>query len=319
MDHGVSGPVATRPAGSGRSSGTGKSGTPAERKSGATTRPGPGRPLTARSDSSRPGQRPLPLLVPGTRRPGPCAQPHPAVPRARGVSPSLRRPWSLGLERLTVPPPVHASIEEAVVSFVRARATPPVPGSVPGSGVTYAASPDGSSRLPVAGRCTRIGIAVRRWFHSSGRGAEPAGGRRVAEIVFSVTIGALVVLLALAVVSTVLPGAVALSAVGIGSLAATGGFAGYSSWRWVRWMRDRTDRMHWSVIAAAGAATTAAEFYGAAAIVASHSGFLERVTAFGGLGFVAALTVAVTGAAALVSYHRSVTDAQLVRFARRFA
>ncbi|MFG1927400.1 hypothetical protein [Cryptosporangium sp. NPDC048952] len=271
MDQGVSGSVATRP--NGRSS-SGKSGPSSERKSGATTRPGPGRPSLARTDQSRPQQRPG--LVPGTTRPAPCA-----APLASAMRDPHRRPWALGMERLTVPPAVHASIEDAVLAFVRERVARPVPSSVV------------------------MNAAPRR--------------ARVAEIAFSTTIGALAVLLALAVVSTLLPGVTAAGAVGIGFLAATGGFAGYSSWRWLRWMRNRAERLHWSVIAAAGAATTAAEMYGAAAIVASHSGFLERITAFGGLGFVTALTVAVTGVVALMSYHRSVTDSQLIHFARRFA
>lgn len=308
MDHDVSGSVATRPVGSGRAS-SGRPGSSADRKSGATTRPGPGHPPNSRCDPSRPGQRPG--LVPGTTRPAPCATPYVAAP-----PPVYRRPWALGLERLTVPPAVHAPIGDAVLVFVRDRLARPASGSVPGSGVRHTPLRSAVSRLPGAARRRRIDAG----FHPFGqrwRGAEPAG-TRVAEIAFPVTIGALAVLLTLALTSAVLPGAAA-SGIAFGFLAATGAFAGYASWRWVRWVRDRADRLHWSVITSAGAAVAAAELYGAAAIVASRSGFLERITAFGGLGFVAAVTVAVTGVASLVSYHRSVTDSQLLHSAHRFS
>ncbi|GAA0249542.1 hypothetical protein [Cryptosporangium japonicum] len=168
-----------------------------------------------------------------------------------------------------------------------------------------------------------IETAVRAFVR--GRATAPSSPRRhhtstrLAEFGFAAIVGAIAVLLTLVAVATLLPGAAGAGAVGLVFLAATGGLAGYAARRWVRWMRHRAERLHWSVIAAAGAATTAAELYGAAAIVASHSGFLERITAFGGLGFVAALTVAITGAVTLMSYHRSVTDAQLIHAARRFA
>ncbi|EXG81443.1 hypothetical protein [Cryptosporangium arvum] len=263
MDHAISGSVATRP--SGRTSG----------KPGAATRPGPGRPPIARTGQSRPAQRLS--LVPGTTRPAPCATP---LTEPRPTSAAARnRPWAFAAERLAVAPQTHASIEVAVLAFLRGR-TP------------SAAAP-----------------RRRRGFV----------GTRVAEFVLAGTVGVLAVLVALVAVATLLPGAAGAGAVGLVFLAATGGLAGYASWRWVRWMRDRAERLHWSVIAAAGAATTAAELYAAAAIVASHSGFLERIAAFGGLGFVAALTIAITGAATLTSYHRSVTDAQLIHSARRFA
>ena len=343
MDQGVSGSVATRLAGSGRAS-SGKPGPSAERKSGATTRPGPGRPLTARSDPARPGQRPG--LVPGTLRPGPCAAPYSAAPYsvapypgglyaaapypagpypagrytpgrlAASPLPIYRRPWVLGLERLAVPPDPYVSIEDAVRAFVR----DPIVRPGGGSGATSAAPRGAAPRLPGAARYRRIETAVRRRIpapRQRWRGVERAG-TLMAEMVFSVTIGALAVLLTLALMSTLLPGAAA-GGVALGFVTASGAFSGYASWRWVRWARDRADRLHWSVIASAGAAMASAELYGAAAIVASHSGFLERIAAFGGLGFVTAVTVAVTGAASLISYHRSVTDAQLYRFARRYA
>jgi hypothetical protein len=156
--------------------------------------------------------------------------------------------------------------------------------------------------------------AQRRW-----RRAEHSEGRRGAEIAFSATIGALAVLLTLVVVAASLPGAAAVAGSAIGLLPLTGVLAGYACWRWARWVRDRSDRLHWSVLATAGAAVTVAELYGTAAIVASQSGFLERIAAFGGLGLITAATVAVTGAMTLISYHRSVTDAHLTQAAHRFS
>ncbi|SHN47328.1 hypothetical protein SAMN05443668_12266 [Cryptosporangium aurantiacum] len=194
--------------------------------------------------------------------------------------------------------------------------------AVPGSGVTYTALPGAVVRLPGVPVSRRIGGAAGRWFDSLRRwwrGTERRGGRRVAETAFSVTIAALAILLTLATVSALWPGTAAVGGVATLFLTLTGAFAGYASWRWVRWVRDRAERLHWSVIAAVGAATTASELYCAAAITVSHSGFLERLTALAGFGFAAALTVAITGAASLVTYHRSVTDAQLVRFAHRFS
>ncbi|MFI5955956.1 hypothetical protein [Cryptosporangium sp. NPDC051539] len=148
---------------------------------------------------------------------------------------------------------------------------------------------------------------------------DPDDDRRAAEIVFASAASALAVLLTLATVSTLLPGVVAVGGLALGFLGLSGAFAGYAGWRWVRWVRHRTERLHWSVIAAASATITAAELYGAAGIAVAHSGFFERLTTLFGFGFAAAVTVAVTGVASLITYHRANTDAQLSRWARRFA
>ncbi|MFB9321305.1 hypothetical protein [Cryptosporangium minutisporangium] len=313
---------------------TGGNSKPAPATKAGPTRPTASRPSTARTDPSRPASTPRPTGTPrvlpvasGSSAAGPCALPiaagrvtpasH-AAPvgalakrRVGSCTPPLpvpRRPWALGLARARTP--------SGALAGVRGLAG----AAVPVADATYIALPDGRLRWPGALRCRRIGDAAGRCFHPlrrRWRGTEQRGGRRVAEMAFSVTIAALAVLLTLALVSALLPGAAAVGGVATGFLSLAGGFSGYAAWRWVRWMRDRTERLHWSVLAAVGAAATASELYGAAAIAAGHSGFLERLTALAGFGFAAALTVAVTGVASLVTYHRSVTDAQLLQWAAR--
>jgi hypothetical protein len=137
------------------------------------------------------------------------------------------------------------------------------------------------------------------------------GGKSVLEVGFSVAIAAVAVVLTLAVVATLLPAGAAVGGVAYAFLTLSGALAGYSGWRWLRWMKARAERMHWSVVAAFGAATTTSELYAAAGIAAAHSGFVERLTALAGFGLIAAATVAITGVASLLSYQRSVTDRQL--------
>ena len=222
--------------------------------------------------------------------------------------------------RLLLPRPARQTVAALVDGAPLPAAR--IAGRLPGATVTYAAPERTALGLPGVEACRKIGSALRRRFTPVGRwwhGAERPGGKRMAEIAFSMTIAVLAVLLTVAVVSALLPGSAAAGGVALAFLTLTGGFSGYASWRWVRWTRDRANRLHWSVIAAFGAAATASELYGAAAITAGHSGFFERLTAFAGLGFVAALTVAVTGVACLVNYQRCLNDAQVLNHARRLA
>lgn len=137
------------------------------------------------------------------------------------------------------------------------------------------------------------------------------------EMGFSIGVAAAAVLLTTTVVATLLPGVTAAGRVAVTFLSLSGALSGYSAWCWVRWVKERTERLHWSVTAAFGAATTASELYAAAGIAVTHSGFLERLSALAGFGLVAALTVAVTGVVSLIGYQRSVTDQQLVGWAQR--
>jgi hypothetical protein len=139
----------------------------------------------------------------------------------------------------------------------------------------------------------------------------------VLEVGFSFAVAALAVVLTVAIVATLLPAGAVLGGVAVTFLTLSGVLSGYSAWRWVHWMKERAQRLHWSVVAAIGAALTSSELYGAAGIASAHSGFLERLTALAGFGLVTAVTVGVTLVVSLVSYQRSVTDQQLARWAER--
>lgn len=135
---------------------------------------------------------------------------------------------------------------------------------------------------------------------------------------FSLAIAAIAVFLTVALVTTLLPVGVGLGGVAVTFLGLTGALSGYSAWRWVRWVRSRVERMHWSVIASLGSAVTAAELYGMTRLATdSLVGMPQQLAGLAGFSLLAAVTVAITGVASLGLYQRAMTDQALTRWAER--
>ncbi|TQS42599.1 hypothetical protein [Cryptosporangium phraense] len=245
----------------------------------STGRSGAGSRWAAQALTRPPTARTDPSRPPAGPRSTTLATRLPIAPCATPI-PKLRRPWALATADLSAAP--------ALPAYVRLPRLRPA--------IVVPALPGGGFRVP-----------------------DPDDDRRAAQIVVASGISGVAVLATIAAVSLFVPGVAAVGGFALGFLGLVGAFSGYAAWRWLRWARHRTERLPWSVIAALGATITASELYGAAGIAVAHSGFFERLTVLAGFGFAAALTVAVTGVAALITYHRSVTDAQLSRWARRFA
>ncbi|MFI5958142.1 hypothetical protein [Cryptosporangium sp. NPDC051539] len=129
------------------------------------------------------------------------------------------------------------------------------------------------------------------------------------ELGLSTAVAAVAIVLTLALVTTFLPVGAGLGGVAVTFLGLSGALSGYSAWRWVRWVRSRAERMHWSVTAALGAGVAAAELYAMSRLATDPLvGTLQQLSGLGGFSLLTALTVAVTGVTSLGLYHRSVTD-----------
>lgn len=135
---------------------------------------------------------------------------------------------------------------------------------------------------------------------------------------FSLAIAAIAVVLTVALVTTLLPVGAGLGGVAVTFLGLSGALSGYSAWRWVRWVRSRVERMHWSVIAALGGAATASELYAMTRLATdSLVGMPQQLAGLAGFSLLAAITVAVTGVSGLGLYQRAMTDQALSRWAER--
>ena len=135
---------------------------------------------------------------------------------------------------------------------------------------------------------------------------------------FSLAVAAIAVVLTVALVTALLPVGAGLGGVAVTFLGLSGALSGYSAWRWVRWVRSRVERMHWSVIAALGAAATASELYAMTRLATdSLVGTPQQLAGLAGFSLLGAITVAVTGVSSLGLYQRAMTDQALVRWAER--
>jgi hypothetical protein len=140
----------------------------------------------------------------------------------------------------------------------------------------------------------------------------------VLDFGFSLAIAAIAVVLTVALVTTLLPVGAGLGGVAVTFLGLSGALSGYSAWRWVRWVRSRVERMHWSVIAALGAAATASELYAMTRLATdSLVGMPQQLAGLAGFSLLAAITVAITGVASLGLYQRAMTDRALTHWAER--
>jgi hypothetical protein len=134
----------------------------------------------------------------------------------------------------------------------------------------------------------------------------------VLDIGVAVVVGAAAGLLTIAVVALLVPAGATFGPAALTFLPLSAALSGYSAWRWVRWVRSRAERLHWSVFAAVGLAMTFGELYGAAGWVTSSTEFFQRLTGLAAISLFVAVTEAVSGVAALVVYQRSVNDRMLM-------
>jgi hypothetical protein len=139
----------------------------------------------------------------------------------------------------------------------------------------------------------------------------------VLDFGFSLAIAAVAIVLTVALVATLLPVGAGLGGVAVTFLGVSGALSGYSAWRWVRWVRSRVERMHWSVIAALGGAVTASELYAMARLAAAPIEMPQQLAGLAGFSLLAAITVAITGVTSLGIYQRSATDRMLTHWAER--
>ena len=151
-----------------------------------------------------------------------------------------------------------------------------------------------------------IGVRTAGWWQD------------VLDFGFSLAIAAVAIVLTIALASALLPVGAGLGGVAVTFLGLTGALSGYSAWRWVRWVRSRVERMHWSVTAAFGAAATSSELYAMTRLATdSLVGMPQQLAGLAGFSLLAAITVAVTGVTSLGQYQRAMTDQMLVRWAER--
>ncbi|SHN47578.1 hypothetical protein [Cryptosporangium aurantiacum] len=142
--------------------------------------------------------------------------------------------------------------------------------------------------------------------------------QHVLDLGFSLAIAAVAVVLTVALVSALLPVSAGLGGVAVTFLGLSGALSGYSAWRWVRWVRSRVERMHWSVTAALGAAATASELYAMTKLATDSLVHMpQQLAGLAGFSLLAAITVAITGVVSLGQYQRAMTDQMLTRWAER--
>jgi hypothetical protein len=148
-------------------------------------------------------------------------------------------------------------------------------------------------------------------------GLDRQGHTVVLHLGFSLAIAAVAVVLTIALVSALLP-----AAGGVGGVAAIfaglcGAFSGYSAWRWVHWVRSRVERMHWSVVAALGAAVTSSELFAMLQLSATPMSIGQQLLGLAECSLLIAATLASTGVAALSIYRRCETDQMLSTWAEQ--
>jgi len=140
----------------------------------------------------------------------------------------------------------------------------------------------------------------------------------VLDFGFSLVIAAIAVVLTVALVSALLPVGAGLGGVAVTFLGLSGALSGYSAWRWVRWVRSRVERMHWSVIATLGGAATASELFAMTRLATdSLVGMPQQLAGLAGFSLLAAITIAITGVTSLGIYQRAMTDRALRTWAER--
>jgi biotin transporter BioY len=137
------------------------------------------------------------------------------------------------------------------------------------------------------------------------------------EFGLSLAVAAVAIVLTVAVVSTLLPAAAGIGGVAATFLGLTGALSGYSAWRWVRWVRNRVERMHWSVVASLGAAVTTSELFGMFRLASMPMSTTQQLLGLSELSLLIAATLAAAGAAALSVYRRCETDQMLVTWAEQ--
>ncbi|TQS40327.1 hypothetical protein [Cryptosporangium phraense] len=138
------------------------------------------------------------------------------------------------------------------------------------------------------------------------------------ELGLSLAVAAIAVVLTVALVTTFLPVGAGLGGVAVTFLGLSGAMSGYSAWRWVRWVRSRVERMHWSVVAALGAGVTASELFAMTRLATDPLvGSYQQLSGLAGFSLLAALTLAITGVTSLGIHHRAMTDRAIDGWAQR--